>query len=102
MIIKYEKGNAIALGFPLKEFQIALHILRAMYKATKLDFIREAIADIERDMAPKLTIVNYYHLCQHCFKDLDEREDNAICITKNGDQKWKHKFCIPNRTPDKA
>lgn len=95
MIIKYEKGRAIAIGFPVTEFGAAVHILKAVYKVSKLAFIREAIEDIESDLAPRLPMVNYFHCCQKCFRMLDEREDNTICITKDGDMKWKHKNCLP-------
>ena len=96
MKINYDKSVGVAIIFSMVEIKVALAVLKGLYKFFKMDFIREAIEDIEADMQPKkLPMINYYHWCKECGRDLDERDDNAISITKDGDTYWKHKVCLP-------
>jgi len=94
--INYNKGVAVTLVFSITEAKVALAVLKDLHKSTQQDFIQEAITDIEGDMQPKkLPMKNYFHWCKDCGRDLDERSDNAISITKDGDTYWKHKVCVP-------
>jgi len=96
MQIRYIRKEGLILLFTPNEFNIALLVLKAIYRASPTGFIAEAIRDIENDLQPKqLPIVNYWHLCRVCNRDLNERDDNAICITKDNDVVWKHKNCLP-------
>lgn len=95
MKINYEKNVAVSLTFPITEVKAALAVLKALHKYTQLDFIQEAITDIEADMQPKkLPMKNYFHLCRKCFRDLDEREDNSFHLTGDKDV-WSHRRCPP-------
>ena len=94
MKILYDKEQGIALSFPPKEFKFALLILKAIYKAAPLDFVKTCIDDMEKDMAPKLLpMINYFHTCHKCFCEIDERSDNALHLTTEKDDKWIHKQC---------
>lgn len=96
MMIRHIIGEGVVLAFPKSEKSVVLAILRVLYNANKQDFLQEAIQAIEAEDAPKtLQLVNYFHLCSKCFRDIDQRDENAICITKDGDTKWKHKICVP-------
>lgn len=100
MQIRYIKGQGVVLAFPIHEIQAVLEILRALYRVSGLAFIDQAIKDIEKDLVKKIPTVNYYHICEHCFRDLDERDPNAFKMTtKNIDGeetvKWIHYVCDP-------
>ena len=100
MRIHYNKTEGVAIVFHPTEIRPALAVLKAIYKSTQQDFIKEAITDIESDLQPKLPTVNYFHLCHHCCRDLDERDQNSFLMTTvnlKGDQeaKWMHYQCIP-------
>lgn len=97
--ILYEKGKGGAIAFPTNELKIFLALLKGLYKSMPADFIKEAIADVENDMKPQqLPFINYFHWCKSCGRDLDERDENSICITRDGDAEWKHKSCPPLKT----
>ena len=100
MIIKYEKGKAIALGFQVTEFRAVIYILKAIYKVSPLAFIREAIDDIEADMKPPVLIFNNHHICEHCMMMMDERDPNSFHLTERSvdgkeTSKWIHYTCKP-------
>lgn len=91
-----EEDFSVAIGFRKSELQFAVAVLRGINGVIKADFITKAISDIEESMRPKpLPHINYYHVCQVCFRDLDERDDNTMCISRDGDVKWKHRVCLP-------
>lgn len=97
MQIKYQKGLGLVIFFPTQELKFGLAVLRGIQGVLGLGFIREAIEDIEFDLkqraTPKLPSINYFHLCQDCFRDLDERDENSLSLSREGDVKWKHKVC---------
>lgn len=96
MKINYEKNVAVTLTFPITEVKAALAVLKALYKYTQLDFIREAITDIEGDMFRKvLPMINYHHICNRCCMMVDERSDNALHYTNGNIDIWNHKLCAP-------
>ena len=83
------------IAFPLQELKVALAVLKGIYAISPLSFIKEAIDDIEYDLQPKeLQTVNYFHLCKKCFMEVDERSDNSLKITRDGDIQWKHRKCV--------
>lgn len=85
--------------FAMSEMKILLEILKALHSLSGADFIAKAIADIEHDLQPKqLPVVNYFHICEHCFRELDERDSNSFKMTTrsiSGDEnvKWIHYKC---------
>lgn len=89
-----DQDFSVAIGFRKSELQFAVAVLRGIYQVVKADFIKTAISDIEESMRPKsLPHINYFHVCQSCFRDLDERDDNSMVMSHNGDAKWKHRVC---------
>ena len=93
-----EEDFTVAIGFRKSELQFAVAVLRGIYQVVKADFVAKAIRDIEESMRPKtlaLPMINYFHVCQNCFRDLDERDDNSMRISHNDDVKWKHRVCPP-------
>lgn len=101
MMIRHVIGQGVILIFPKSEQHIALAILKAINKSQNQDFIHEAIRDIEAEDAPKvLPHVNYFHICHHCCRDLDERDPNTYKMTTRNlkgeeDTKWVHYVCTP-------
>ncbi len=101
MQIRYIKGQGVVLAFAMSEMPTLLAILQAFHKITGADFIAQAIADIKLDMqlsTKKLPVVNYFHLCEHCFRELDERDPNSFLMTHKGidgkeTSKWVHYVC---------
>lgn len=82
--------------FPITELKVALGILKAINKVDPRDFLQEAIKDIEHDLRPKLTLVptkNYFHLCDKCHRDIDERDENSLHLVTESDDKWVHENC---------
>lgn len=98
MKILYDKEQGVALSFPPKEFKFALLILKAIYRAAPMDFVKTCIDDMEKDMAPKLLpMINYKHLCESCYRIIDERDENTMRFQKNDDVKYKCRVCKPLR-----
>lgn len=101
MQIRYIKGQGAVLAFVMGEMQALLEILRALHSVTGQEYIAKAIADIEKDIQPKqLPTVNHFHICEHCFRDLDDRDPNAFKMTTRsitGEEtvKWVHYVCDP-------
>ncbi len=99
MKIGYNKGLGLTLFFPTKELKFGLAVLRGVQGVLGLGFIREAIEDIEFDLKqakiPKLPLINYFHICQKCFCELDERHENVLHLTTEKESKWIHKNCPP-------
>lgn len=101
MQINYNKSQGVAIIFSLSELKAALSVLKAIYKVHPLDFIGRAVSDIEADMKPKqLPVINYFHICEHCFREIDERDPNSFRMTTrsiSGEEtsKWVHYRCKP-------
>lgn len=103
MKIYFHKKDGVAIGFDASEINTAQATLRGLYNATQNDFIKQAIDDIEKEFAPevpKLPHINYFHICQHCFRDLDSRDPNSYSMTTRDlkgkeDTKWIHYCCKP-------
>jgi len=99
MQIRYIKGQGVVLAFAMSEMQTLVEILRALHQFTGQEFLARAIADIEKDMQPKqLPVINYFHICEHCFRELDERDPNSFLMTHKGidgkeTSKWVHYVC---------
>lgn len=99
MRINYNKSQGVTIMFGLTEMKSALSLLKAIYKAHPLDFIGQAISDIEADMQPKqLPMVNHQHICEHCFMMLDDRDPNSFLMTTKSidgkeTSKWIHYQC---------
>lgn len=87
---------SLAIGFKKSELNFALAVLRGINGIVKADFIVKAIRDVEEYLKPPaLPFINYHHICQSCFRDLDERDDNSIRLSKDADVKYKHRVCSP-------
>jgi CRISPR/Cas system-associated protein Cas10 (large subunit of type III CRISPR-Cas system) len=96
MQIRYQTGVGTVLVFPQSEIRLVLGILKAVNKVEPQDFLKEAIKDIEHDLTPKLVKpVNYWHLCEVCHRDLDERDENVLHITKDMEDRWIHRDGCP-------
>lgn len=81
-MIRLIRGEGVILIFPQNERQTALGVLKAIYKVQPVDFIKEAISDIEAELRPKqLPLVNHQHICEHCFMMLDGRDPNSFLMT---------------------
>lgn len=92
--------------FPNSELNVVLQVLRAMYRVTQYRFIGQAISDIEADMRPQVAAVNYHHICEHCFMEVDERDPNAFRMTARAidgkeSSKWIHYKC-PELKPNRS
>jgi len=91
-----EQEFSLAIGFKKAELNFALSVLRGINAIVKADWIAKAIRDVEEYLRPKqLPMINYFHWCVKCGRDIDERDDKTMCITKNGDAKWQCRICKP-------
>lgn len=96
MKINYDKSVGVAIIFSMVEIKVALAVLKGLYKFFKMDFIREAIEDIEADMQPKkLPMINYHHICTRCCMVMDERDENVMHYTNGKIDSWHHRLCLP-------
>lgn len=96
MQLRYEQEAGLLIHFQPSEMQFALSVLRGINQVVKMSFIQECIDDIEVHLKPKqLPMINYFHICNSCFRSIDERDENTMCLTKDGDTKWKCRACIP-------
>ena len=85
-----------AIGFKVSEVKFFLAILKGIYNVTKAEFILKAIGDIEQHLQPKkLPMINYFHWCVKCGRDIDERDENTMRISKNDDVKYQCRVCKP-------
>ena len=86
----------MAIFFQENELKFAMSVLRGINAVAKQSFIQECIDDIELYLKPKaLPFINHHHICQSCFRDLDERDNNSIRLSKDDDVKYKHRVCPP-------
>lgn len=93
------KEIAIAVGFKASELNFALAVLKGIQNVVKADFIQEAVDDLEAALKPKaLPFINHWHWCINCGRDINEKDDNTMCITHDGDTKWKCRECKPLKT----
>lgn len=91
-----ENDFSLAIGFRKSELNFALSVLKGIQSVLNTKFLAEAIQDLESYIAPKrLPMINYFHICQSCFREVDERDENTMCISKDGDTKWRHRNCPP-------
>jgi hypothetical protein len=91
-----EKEFSLTIGFKKAELNFALSVLRGINAIVKADWIAKAIRDVEEYLKPKqLPMINYFHTCVHCTRSIDERDENTMCLTKDGDTKWKCRVCAP-------
>lgn len=107
MIIHYDKGLAIVMGFPKMEFHVVLQILKALHKVNPQDFIKQAIDDVENDMKPKILSFENNHLCEHCKMMMKSGDSNNFLMTTRDLEgkevsKWIHYQCpqLKNERPD--
>lgn len=94
MRINLDQTRGLLIHFPPNELRVALSVLMALYTVSKASFIREAIEEIKMMLRPRLTLVSHNHLCESCFRMVDDQGDNAIHMTGIVD-KWKHRNCLP-------
>lgn len=91
---------AVAIGFKTSELKFALAILKGIQGVVKADWIQTAIDDLEEYLKPKaIPFENHFHICEKCFMEIDDREENAVHLTGLVN-KWKHRVCKdlkPNR-----
>lgn len=96
MKILYGKETGVIMSFNPSETKFALAILRGIQKVVNASFIDEAIAEIEKDLRPKLTLVSHFHYCQKCMMEIDDREgDNFVHYTSDDKDYWTHNTCPP-------
>lgn len=96
MQIKFDEQAGLLIHFPPNELKFGLAVLKGIYNVVKADFIKNAIDDMEQHLKPKeLPMINYHHVCQSCFRDIDERDDNTMRIQKDDDVKYKCRVCKP-------
>lgn len=96
MRVLYEKSQGVKIQFSPSELNIALLVLKAIYRGTDAEFIKDVIDDIEEDLKPKpLPMINYWHCCVKCTRSIDEREENTMRITRDGDTLWQCRVCEP-------
>lgn len=96
MKIQYEKTQGMILFFQSNELKFALAVLKGILKVLPQDFLRQAIRDVEGDLQPpRLPLINYFHCCASCFRDIDERSADTMRIEQGGDVKWKCRQCKP-------
>lgn len=87
---------SLALGFQKSELEFALALLRGIYTVTRAEFVARAIKDIQEALKPKqLPMINYWHTCVKCTRSIDERDENTMCLTRDGDSKWQCRTCKP-------
>lgn len=96
MQIKFDEQAGLLIHFPPNELKFGLAVLKGIHNVIKADFIQNDINDLEQHLQPKkLPMINYHHVCQSCYRDLDERDDNTMRISHDEDVKWKHRNCPP-------
>lgn len=94
MKVYYNKTSGIGLLFQPNEFQAAITILDVIYKVTGLEVIKESIEAIKVEFQPKqVPFVNHFHFCAKCFCELDDRTDNVLQVTVDGDTNFVHSIC---------
>lgn len=91
MRIFYSKQAGVTIHFSPNELKTAQGVLQALYDWSKADFIKAAIDDVAADLQPKLLpMINYHHLCQKCWRDIDERDANTRRVKYDDDLKGIH------------
>lgn len=95
MQIKYVPHEGVILVFLAHEIAYAVAGLKAIHKNQPQDFLAQAINDIEAD---RVQPPNHFHICEHCFTELDDRDPNAFHMTTrslDGKEvsKWVHYQC---------
>ena len=94
MQIKFEPGIGMAIFFQENELKFAMSVLRGINAVVKQSFIQECIDDVERHLAPKrLELVVHNHICDKCFMMVNDKDENTLKITRDGDVMWRHKKC---------
>lgn len=88
-------NGAILMKFPKSELAFVVQLLKSIYQVTRLSFIREAFEDFEQELRPRLTLVVHNHLCQKCYRMINDKEDNFYKMDKDGDVTYRHKICPP-------
>lgn len=92
MKIERLNGDTI-IFFPKIEIKIAYYVIKALYTVFKLQFIKDCLEDMEVEMQPKLTMVVHNHLCEKCFTMVNDKSENCLKITHDGDIKYVHNVC---------
>lgn len=96
MQIRFDKQAGLLIHFLQSELKFGLAVLKGMNQVVNAGFIKEAINDMEDHLKPKeLPMINYFHMCIHCTRSIDERDKNTMCLTRDGDTKWKCRVCAP-------
>ena len=91
-----EKEFSLAIGFKKAELNFALSVLRGINAIVKADWIAKAIRDVEEYLKPPaLPFINYFHWCIKCGRDIDERDENTMRISKDDDVKYRCRVCKP-------
>lgn len=91
-----ETNGDILLFFLKEEIKVVLSILKAIYSVSNLQFIKDEIEDIERELRPRLTMISHYHFCHNCSCEIDDRVgDNFIHYVSDTTDKWFHRCCPP-------
>lgn len=95
MQINFDKQVGIAIFFPVSELKFALSVLKGIQAVVKLDFIQEAIDDLEVAVRPRLTLITHFHLCSECYREVDDRHHDTLKIGRDDDITYKHRVCPP-------
>ncbi len=86
--------NTTQHTFRPSELATSLAVLKALEKHNNQPYLREAIAECESRMRPRLTVVSHFHYCQKCFAEIDDRVgNNFLHIVTSQMDYWQHRSC---------
>jgi hypothetical protein len=94
MKIERLNGDTI-IFFPKIEIKVAYMMVKALYQAFKLQFLKDCVEDLEVEMQPKLTMVVHNFICEKCFTMVNSKDENYLKVTRNGDTTHQHRECKP-------
>ncbi len=87
--------NAVSLQFQPAEIRVVINLLTIILSQVDAQYIKDAVAELEGRIRPKLTLVSHNHLCEVCFRMLDDRGENAIHIVTEEKDIYVHRNCPP-------
>ncbi len=88
--------NAVSLQFKPSEVRAVISILKVILDQVEIDYIRQAVNELEGRIRPRLTLVSHFHYCNQCACEIDDRVgDNFIHIVTEEKDIYVHRNCPP-------
>lgn len=87
--------NGVTLTFKPEEINAVISLLEIILHQVEIPYVRDALNELQGRIRPKLTLVSHNHLCENCFRMVDDHGENAIHVTTEKVDKWIHRNCLP-------